>query len=262
MGKFHNTLRSLIPISAEIALRCTTLLKMAEFDKVRIKPLQSGNDYRLWSIRIEAACDSKNLDDILNRERKPHSDLDKKAKFANDMRKASGIIVGALGNEPLWIVRSEIGKPYSMINKLNERYDSKSAASRISKMTELISIRYGSLCKYIGVHTDKMARIVEQLAGMDTAIPDELAITLLIASINVSEIAPIAAAIKTVSDDLTHWESVMTRLIEEQNSLRIKMKPERTAKATKRCEISRKTHTTKGCWLNPKNPNNRLQLRE
>ena len=235
---------------------------MADSDKLRIKPLQSGDNYRLWRIRIEAACDAKNLDDVLNRERNPHSDPDKKAKFAGDMRKASGIIVAALSNEPLRIVRSEIRKPYSMIKKLNERYDSKSAASCISKMTELISLRYDSLSKDIGGHIDKMAGIVEQLADMDTSIPDELAIALLIASINVFEMAPIAAAIKTMPDDSADWGSVTTRLIEEQHSIRIKMKPERTAKATRRCEICGKTHFTKDCWLNPKNPNNRLQLKE
>lgn len=80
------------------------------------------------------------------------------------MRKASDIIVSALSKEPFRIVKSHIEKPCSMIKKLNERSDSKYAASRISKMTELISLRYGTFSEDIGGHIDKMAGIFGQLA--------------------------------------------------------------------------------------------------
>ena len=195
---------------------------MTDTEKVRTKPFESDNDFRLWKIRIEAACDAKNLDEVLTRERNPHSDPDRKAKFAADMRKASGIIVAALSNEPLRIARADVGKPYTMLKKLSERYDSKSTASRISKMTELIFLRYVDLNKDIGTHIDRMAGILEQLASMNTAIPDELSIALLISSIHVNEMAPMAAAVKTMSDESATWDKVTTRLIEEHHSLKIK----------------------------------------
>ena len=234
---------------------------MTDTEKVRIKPFEGDDDFRLWKIHIEAACDAKNLDEVLTRERNPHSDPDRKAKFSADMRKASGIIVAALSNEPLRIVRADVGKPYTMLKKLSERYDSKSTASRISKMTELISLRYVDLNKDIGTHIDRMAEILEQLASMNTAISDELSIALLISSIHVNEMAPMAAAVKTMSDESATWDKVTTRLIEEHHSLKIKYRSKRSLNATKRCEICHRSHFTKDWWLNPKNPKNRLNLK-
>lgn len=236
---------------------------MTDHDKQRIKPLDEKGDYRLWKIRIEAACDAKDLMESLINETSPEDDGDKKKEFEASQKKASNIIVHALEDNPLRVVRSVIGNPFLMLQKLDDRYDSKSSASRISKMTELISMRYVNLKKDIGTHIDQMAAVLEQLESMETKLPDELAIALLVSSIDVPELSPVTAAIKTLSDDKAKWEDVTARLIEEQQSIRMKTpKHERlNAGLEDQCHICHKrNHNTANCFLNPKNPKNRLNL--
>lgn len=236
---------------------------MADTDKFRIKPFDDKGDYRLWRIRIEAACDAKEYRDVLdNNESDSTADDVVKEKFAADQKKASNLIIHSLADKPLRVVRSEIGNPFNMMKKLDERYDSKSTATRISKMTELVSLRYSSMKMDIGTHIDQMAGILEQLDSMNTPISSELCIALLIASISVPELAPVTAAVKTLADDVATWDTVTARLIEEHQSIKMKnTKTERAAPVLKKCEICDKpNHTTAKCFFNPKNPNNRLKL--
>lgn len=125
---------------------------MTDFEKFRIKTLDDKDDYRLWRIRIAAACDGKGLEDVLSQERCTQEITYEKAKFATNQKKASNLIVAALSDRALRVMRSNIGKPYKMMQKLDDRYDSKSAATRIAKMTQLTSMRYDNLKKSIGVH--------------------------------------------------------------------------------------------------------------
>jgi len=241
---------------------------MTEEEKTRIKPLDEKSDYRLWKIRVEAACEAKDLSEALLRSENPYSNETdeslKKAAFEASQRKASHIIIHALTDKPLRVIRSEVGNPFQMLAKLDERYDSKTTASRISKMTELVSLRYMSVNKDMSTHVDKMAGILEQLAAMDTRIQDELAVALLVASIEAPELEAVTAAIKTLSDDTATWDDVTQRLIEEQRGLHHRHRYEKAnVVETKKCEICHmKNHTTATCFLNPRNPKNRLNLRE
>jgi len=240
---------------------------MTEEEKTRIKPLDEKSDYRLWKIRVEAACEAKDLSEALLRSENPYSNETdeslKKAAFEASQRKASHIIIHALTDKPLRVIRSEVGNPFQMLAKLDERYDSKTTASRISKMTELVSLRYMSVNKDMSTHVDKMAGILEQLAAMDTRIQDELAVALLVASIEAPELEAVTAAIKTLSDDTATWDDVTQRLIEEQRGLHHRNRYEKAnVVETKKCEICHmKNHTTATCFLNPRNPKNRLNLR-
>lgn len=55
-------------------------------------------------------------------------------------KKARNLIIHALTEKPLRVVRSKIGEPFEIIHKLDEREDSKSTASRIIKMTDFVSL--------------------------------------------------------------------------------------------------------------------------
>ena len=232
-------------------------------ERIRIKPLDDKDDYRLWRIRISAACDSRGIEEVLSSANQ-HEDATLRAKFAMDQKKASNIVVAALSDKALRVVRSCIGQPNEMLRRLDERYDSKSAATCVTKMTELINLRYDSIKKSMGTHIDQMAATLEQLEGMKTPIPDELSIALLIASIQVPELTAVAAAVKTMSDDSMTWEKVTARLLEEQYSFKGKQKQfERAAPSQNHCELCKKKgHSIKNCWLNPKNPRNRLDISE
>lgn len=124
-------------------------------DKVRIKPLGEKDDYRLWRIRIAAVCDSKGLNNVLDHAASTDQDEEPRSKFLSDAKKASNVIVTALSDRALRVVRADIGRPFAMLEKLDERYDSKSTAARIAKMSELLYLRYTSMCRSMGNHIEK-----------------------------------------------------------------------------------------------------------
>lgn len=92
---------------------------------------------------------------------------------------------------------------------------------------------------------------------------DELAVALLVASVQAQELATVTAAIKTLSGESVNLQDITQRLIEDQRTFRKKMKLHRANTVTNApCQIcDRRGHSTKKCYLNPKNPNNRLNLR-
>lgn len=104
-----------------------------------------------------------------------------------------------LGHHALRVVRTVIGNPKQMMSKLDVRYDSKTISSRISKMSELVSVRYSTVKDDIDKHIDKMAGIIEPLRSMGSTFEDALAIEILVASITATERMPTTAAIKTIS---------------------------------------------------------------
>ena len=236
---------------------------MSEPKKAEIRPLDDGEDFGLWEIRVSAVCNAKGLSKALLVEKNPYEDPDEIAAFEEAQRKSSGIMVSALSNKALRIVRGTVNNPFLMLKKLRERYDSKTPASRIAKMTELMGLRYESIRKDLGAHVDRMDGIFEKLDDMQTSIPGELRIAILIASIDASELIPMTAALKTLSDDEANWEDVSARLIDEQKTLKSKMKEnhERATAVKEECPLCQKVgHSIDKCWRNPKNPDNRLNL--
>lgn len=134
---------------------------MSDNDKLRIRPLDENSDYSLWKIRIEAACGFKGLSVAL--QHKPHeeSGIDE-TMFAEAQSQESHVIVQSISDGPLRILRSSIRNPFQMIQKLDQRYYSKSKSYRI-KMSELLSLWYTPIDDDIGKHVDKIAGVIDQL---------------------------------------------------------------------------------------------------
>lgn len=80
-----------------------------------------------------------------------------------------------------------------------------------------------------------------------------LEVGLLIYSVDVPQLQPVTAAIKTLAKDKISWEAVTSRLIEEQKALVNEGgKPGRVNSAKTGCDICKKrNHTTDTCLLNP-----------
>lgn len=89
-----------------------------------------------------------------------------------------------------------------MLENLDSRYDSKSTASKITKMSELVSVRFPSSKADIAKHIDGMAALLEQLRCMEAKMDDSLEVGILIASIDVPDLKPVVAAIKTLADSV------------------------------------------------------------
>ena len=65
----------------------------------------------------------------------------------------------------------------------------------------------------MSTHVDNMAALIERLRSMGTTFEDALEFGILVASIQVTELSPVTAFIKKLSDDRITWDSVTTRLI-------------------------------------------------
>ena len=224
---------------------------MADMDKLRIKPLDSDADYDLWRIRIDAILDEKGLSDVVapTSEATDSSDLPEQGDTtaADRRKKAKAIIVTALGVSALRVVRGVTDNPLLMLTKLDERYNSKSIAAQISKMAELVSLHYTDRNDDISTHIDRMAALVEKLKGMSLDISDTMAIGILVASIKVSKLAPVVAAIKTIPSADMKWDTVATRLIEDWKDLPEK-KEEASFVALVKCDFcGRHGHHESSC---------------
>lgn len=233
---------------------------MEDTTKSRIVPLDDKSDYALWRIRIRAAISARKLGIVFDRTADKEDD-----KVVEKMEEASNLIVSALSDHALRVVRSVIGDPAAMMAKLDDRYDSKTTASKITKMVELVSVRYSSLKESMPRHVDKIAALVEQLRSMGTTLDEPLVIGILIASLTVDELKPASAAIKTLSDEKLQWEDVTARLIEEVKTLKSdRGQSSRQATHDERsCAIcGLNNHRTGSCYLNPLNKLNKLGLTE
>lgn len=87
-----------------------------------------------------------------------------------------------------------------MREKLDARNDSKSTASKITKMVELVPLRDTSLNQHITQHIDKMAATFENLKAMQATMDESFSVGIIIALIEVIEIHSVVAAIKTLDD--------------------------------------------------------------
>ena len=196
-------------------------------DKYFITPLTNESDYGLWKIRVLSALEALGLARALmmdaDSETASTADAGSRGTSGeNDdskKRKACAIIIRALSDSVLRVVRDVITDPDQIMAKLDARYDNKSTASKISKMSELVSTTYKNLSKDIRKHIDKLAGLVAQLKSMKTNLDDTLAVGIMLASIQVPALAPVVAAIKTLADDQVTWDDVATRLIEKWREL-------------------------------------------
>lgn len=223
--------------------------------KYPIKPLTNDCDYGLWKIRVNAALDALGLTEVTR------TDLPSETSGATSSgldvttddhdakrRKACAIIIRALSDSALRVVREVIDDPVQMMTKLDARYDNKSTAAKISKMAELVSVKYSNPAKDIRKHIDKLAGLVAQLKAMKTAIDDTIAVGILLASIQVPALAATIAAVKTLADTDMTWDTVATRLIEEWRDAPRDLFLESSLMANVRCSYCGKHgHRSRNC---------------
>ena len=191
--------------------------------------------------------------------------------YGEHQQQASNIIIASLGDQALRIVRTIVGNPNTMMAKLDERYDSKSTASKIEKMSELVSMKYYNIKDDLSDHIDRMAGLLDQLKSMGNELADSLAIGILVASIEVHQLHAVTAAIKTLAEKDIKWEEITSRLLEERTAFltedghRDRATPANSVRngqgEEQSCSICGKpNHKTHQCYLNPLNPENKLGL--
>lgn len=83
--------------------------------------------------------------------------------FSGKQVQTCGIIVGALRDHELCVVRTVIGIPFDKMKKPDGRYNSKPTAYKISKTDELVYARYCNLKHDMAKQFDRMPAILELL---------------------------------------------------------------------------------------------------
>lgn len=99
-----------------------------------------------------------------------------------NIQATSGIIVSALSHSALRIILTVVGDPLQRLDKLDPRFDSQLSTTKISKITELVSLRNHNVKDDITNHTDLTAALLKQLKGLKTIADDEVQIGIFIAS--------------------------------------------------------------------------------
>lgn len=228
---------------------------MTNMDKLKIKQLVDESDYDLWVIRVKAILRAQGLSEFVDAS--PASEMSAAGTNSDSQRreKASAIIVTSLGDKALRVVCNVTSDPALMLSKLDERYNSKTIAAKISKMAELVSLHYEDRSKDIAVHIDRLAGLIDHLHGMSLPMDDTMAIGILIASIKVQKLAPVVAAIKTIPDKDMKWDTVAARLIEDWKDLpKVKEEAVQTSySAQDKCEFcGRPGHSEGDCQFKKK----------
>lgn len=100
-------------------------------DKIRMHPLDEKSNCTLWRIRIRPAICAKGWEAVLRlrtfEEEIPTATPEMKSH-------ASKIIVNALSDDALCVVRSVIEELIEMLEMLDDLYDSKSTSAKILNM--------------------------------------------------------------------------------------------------------------------------------
>lgn len=191
-----------------------TLSTLTRFDG---KP---SSDFSIWELRLIAALKARGLVHCVDKIRmatSSTSSTDSTSIYSNvskiptdeDNEKAATLMIEALGDRPLRIVSALTEDPRSMLNKLRDRYASNSVVSKSSVLSELYAMKYksGDMSEYI----DKFTALLDRLTSMDAPIPEELAKTIFLSSMDGKFDATVSALM--VTDNIT-WDRITNTMIE------------------------------------------------
>ena len=193
-----------------------------ERDELRVSKFngREGEDFELWSLRLSAVLESKDLS-VAVEESPPIGDSSQdKAKYEQKKRKAKAIIVTSLGDKPLRVVQSA-KTPSEMIKKLTDRYAASTTANRIAILTTLMNTRH-DIAKDIGEYLSEMESHFNRLTAMDSPVDEGMQVAILLVSVSGTEgLGGTVSAIKTMDPYKATWDYVSARLIEEMRSQKL-----------------------------------------
>ena len=175
-------------------------------------------DFDLWCTRVEAYLVSRSVMDVV------HVDMSgvttDKEKVEKGMAIARSIIIQALGDKPLRTVMAEKKNPFLMWKKLQERYATATATTRVQLMTRLHQMSYNT-SKSMSEYVDCMESIFNRLEVMECQVQESMKVAILLASFgdkSLSPYGPVISALETLSDSKLTWDTATSRLLQEYDS--------------------------------------------
>eukprot|EP00171_Calliarthron_tuberculosum_P013812 IDg13812t1 len=171
-------------------------------EKHSITPFEgrAEDDFQLWSMRVMAYLEGRELADIVTGEHTVASPADVRGsaayrKFVQDSKCAREIIISILGDRPLRAIQSST-TPNDMWVKLRERYASTTHNNKIIVLRTLINKRLQE-SKDMGDHISELESPFNILPSMQSQIYEQMQTALLITSVSSnSNYDSIIAAIK------------------------------------------------------------------
>lgn len=125
-----------------------------------------------------------------------------------------------LGPKTVRTVAKDKVNPYKMYKLLEERYTTKTPASRVQLQTELHQLKCGP-GQTISEFVDKMEGIFNQLEAAGGPVLESLkgpTILAMFGNVDESPYAPVVSALQTLADDKLTWEAVTTPFLLEYTS--------------------------------------------
>ena len=175
-----------------------------------------GEDFQIWKIRTEAALAAKEALEMVTTnvvgaatQQSPLSADDQKL-----VDQARAVLIQGLGDKPLRMCMAYAENPFIMWKKLQERYSVTNVVTKVQLQTHLSQLSYNG--QVMSDYIDTFEEVFNRLAGMDSAVNEDMQVAMLLASFGDKARSPyghVISSMQTVDVNLT-WEIVTSRLLQ------------------------------------------------
>lgn len=180
-----------------------------------------GEDFGQWAIRFQVFCEAKGVDDVIFSDVLGDEEVTSlPEETLKKLKKARLCVVSALGSRALRTVASHRMNPYVMYQKLEQRYATKSAASRVQLQTKLHRMHYEA-SQTMSEYIDELEELFLKLESMECPISDSFQVAILLSSFgnaDDSPYGPVVSALQTLADENLNWDTATARLLQEYSS--------------------------------------------
>ena len=189
-------------------------------EKITLPKFNDGptDEFSVWLARATSALAAIQALGIADGTEQPpadNADAAIIADFKSRKCKAIHLLVNSLGDRVLKSLLRHIKDPHVMFTKLQTRYASKTTSTKMSLLSEALQLKLSTGSK-ITDHIAALELAFTKLTAAGHDVPELSQVCILLNSVSaVPEFEATVAAIKTMSENSTTWESVTTRLRDE-----------------------------------------------
>lgn len=146
-------------------------------------------------MRFEALLEYKDLLSVIESDPIGETTLaDLELDLKKKIYKARMLLVQSLGDKQLRTIIGEKKNPFAMYQKMQERYESQNAATRVQLQTELHQKAY-SVDQTMSEYIDGLESIFNRLAVMGSTVSDSMQVAILLASFGSTHESPYGAVV-------------------------------------------------------------------
>ena len=158
---------------------------------------KADEDFQLWSVRTQAALIAKEVGQTV--EYDLLADESVKEETTKSCAMVIAIVIQGLRYKPLRLCLGDKDNPFAMWKRLREHHSVSNLASRVKLQSKLARIQYNQ--KAIGDYIDGFEEILNRLAGIGSAISEDMQLAMVLSSfgdLNKSPFGSIISLLQTV----------------------------------------------------------------